>query len=66
MAALAQQLARLERSVTTIQEQVSALVLEVAHERQHSAEQRLSVLEALVQHLLGSAPLPRSCSRHVK
>jgi hypothetical protein len=57
-AALAQQLARLERSVTTIQEQVNALVLEVAHERQHSAEQRLSVLEALVQHLLGSAPLP--------
>jgi hypothetical protein len=57
-AALAQQLARLERSVTTIQEQMSALVLEVAREQQRSAEQRLNMLEALVQHLLGSAPLP--------
>ena len=57
-AALAQQLACLEQSVTTIQEQVSALVLEVARERQRSAEQRLSMLEALVQHLLGSASLP--------
>jgi hypothetical protein len=56
VAALAQQLARLERSVTTIQEQVSALVLEVAREQQRSAEQRLSVLETLVQHLLGAAP----------
>jgi hypothetical protein len=58
VAALTQQLARLERSVTTIQEQMSALVLEVAHDRQRCAEQRLSVLEALVQHLLASAPLP--------
>jgi hypothetical protein len=58
VAPLAQQLARLERSVATIQEQMTALVLEVAHERQRSAEQRLSVLEALLQHLLGSAPLP--------
>jgi hypothetical protein len=58
MAALTQQLARLERSVTTLQEQVTALVLEVARDRQRSAEQRLSVLEVLVRHLLGSAPLP--------
>ncbi len=56
--ALTQQLARLERSVTTLQEQVTALVLDVARDRQHSAEQRLSVLEVLVQHLLGSPALP--------
>jgi len=58
VAALAQQLAHLERSVTTIQEQMAALVLEVARERPRSAESRVSVLEALAQHLLGSAPLP--------
>jgi hypothetical protein len=57
-AALTQQLARLERSVSTLQEQVTALVLEVARDHQRSAEQRLSVLEVLMQRLLGPAPLP--------
>lgn len=33
-------------------------MLEVTREQQRWAEQRLSVLEALVQHLLGSAPPP--------
>ena len=50
---LTQQLAHLQRSVITIQEQVTALVLEVARDRQ-----RLGVLEALVQPLLTAAPLP--------
>jgi hypothetical protein len=53
MAATTQQLAHLQRCLITAQEQVTALVLEVARDRQ-----RLGVLEALVQHLLGSAPLP--------
>ena len=53
VAALTQQLAQLQRSLITAQEQVTALVLEVARDRQ-----RLGVLEALVQHLLGSPPLP--------
>ena len=53
VAMLAQQLAHLQRSVITIQEQVTALVLEVARDRQ-----RLGVLEALVQPLLTAAPLP--------
>jgi hypothetical protein len=46
-------LAHLQRSVITLQEQVTALVLEVARDRQ-----RVGVLEALAQHLLASAPLP--------
>jgi hypothetical protein len=46
-------LAHLQRSLITCQEQVTALVLEVARDRQ-----RLGVLGALVQHLLASAPLP--------
>src|SRR5690348_10132109 len=53
LAALTQQLTHLQRSLITVQEQVTALVLEVERDRQ-----RLGVLEALVQHLLGSAPLP--------
>lgn len=53
VAALAQHLAQLQRCLLTCQEQMTALVLEVARDRQ-----RLGVLEALVQHLLASAPLP--------
>ena len=53
VAATPQQLAHLQRSLITVQEQVTALVLEVARDRQ-----RLGVLEALVRHLLGSTPLP--------
>jgi len=53
VAATTQQLAHLQRSLITAQEQVTALVLEVARDRQ-----RLGVLEALVRHLLGSTPLP--------
>lgn len=53
VAVLTGHLAHLQRSVITIQEQVTALVLDVARDRQ-----RLGALEALVQHLLGSAPLP--------
>ena len=43
MATLTQHLAHLQRSIITLQEQVTALVLEVARDRQ-----RLGVLEALV------------------
>ena len=57
-AALLQKLASLERSVTTMQEQLTRLVLEGLRERQRSADQRLSVLEALVQQMLGPAPVP--------
>src|SRR5947209_2857014 len=53
VAALTQHLAQLQRSLITVQEQVTALVLEVARDRQ-----RLGVLEALVQPLLTAAPLP--------
>ena len=53
VAVLTQQLAHLQRSVITIQEQVTALVLEVARDRQ-----RLGVLEALVPPGLPAAPLP--------
>ena len=53
VAMLTQQLAHLQRSVITIQEQVTALVLEVARDRQH-----LGVLEALVQPGLPATPLP--------
>lgn len=53
LATLTQHLADLQRSLITLQEQVTALVLEVARDRQ-----RLGVLEALVQPLLASAPLP--------
>lgn len=53
VAALTQHLAHLQRSLITIQEQVTALVLEVARDRQ-----RLGILEALLQPLLASAPLP--------
>ena len=53
VAALTQQLAHLQRSLITIQEQVTALVLEVARDRQH-----LGVLESLLHHLMPSAPLP--------
>jgi hypothetical protein len=53
VAALTQHLAQLQRSLITVQQQVTALVLEVARDRQ-----RLGVLEALVQPLLASAPLP--------
>jgi len=53
MATLTQHLAHLQHSIITLQEQVTALVLEVARDRQ-----RLGVLEALVQPLLASAPLP--------
>ena len=53
VATLTQHLAHLQRLMITLQEQVTALVLEVARDRQ-----RLGVLEALVQPLLASAPLP--------
>jgi hypothetical protein len=53
VAVLTGHLAHLQRSVITIQEQVTALVLEVARDRQ-----RLGILEALLQPLLASAPFP--------
>jgi hypothetical protein len=53
LATLTQHLAHLQRSLITLQEQVTALMLEVARDWQ-----RLGVLEALVQPLLASAPLP--------
>jgi hypothetical protein len=53
VAALTQQVVHLQRSVMTMQEQITALVLEVARDRQ-----RLGILEALVQPLLASAPRP--------
>jgi hypothetical protein len=53
VAALTGHLAHLQRSLLTIQEQVTALVLEMARDRQ-----RLGVLEALLQPRLSSAPLP--------
>jgi hypothetical protein len=53
VAVLTGHLAHLQRSVITIQEQVTALVLEVARDRQ-----RLGILEALVQPLLASGSLP--------
>jgi hypothetical protein len=53
LATLTQHLAHLQRSLITLQEQVTALMLEVARDRQ-----RLGVLEALVQPRLSSAALP--------
>ena len=52
VAALTEHLAQLQRCLLTCQEQVTALVLEVARDRQ-----RLGLLEALVQPLLASTPL---------
>jgi len=58
VAVLTQHLAHLQRSVITLQEQVTALVLEVARDRQ-----RLRILGAPVQPRLSSAPFSHSCMR---
>lgn len=51
---LIKRLACLERSVTTMQEQLAHLALELLRERQWSSEQRIAALEACVQHLLAA------------
>ncbi len=57
-AELGQSLVRLQAQMTTIQEQLTQLALELLRDRQLRSEQRLSVLEALVQPARGSHPSP--------
>jgi hypothetical protein len=56
---LGQALVRLQAHVTTMQEQLTQLALELLRERELRSEQRLSVLEALVQPAMGSHPSPQ-------
>ncbi len=53
---LMKRLAGLERSVTTLQEQLTELALELLRERHRSSEQRMAALEARVQHLMEPCP----------
>lgn len=53
-------LACLERSVTTTQEQLAHLALELLHERQRSAEQRMAAVEAHAQQLMEAYPVPQA------
>ena len=55
---LMKRLAGLERSVTTMQEHLTYLALELLRERQRSSEQRLTALESLVQQTMGPCPAP--------
>jgi hypothetical protein len=57
---LMKRLAGLERSVTTMQEQLAHLALELLRERQRSSEQRMAALEALVQQMMGPSPAPHA------
>ena len=51
-------LASLETKVTTMQEQLAQLALELLRERGLRYEQRLSALEAVVQQTMGLSPTP--------
>jgi hypothetical protein len=53
---LMKRLAGLESSVTTMQEHLTYLALELLRERQRSSEQRLTALESLVQQMMGPCP----------
>jgi len=55
---LGQSLVRLQAQVITMQEQLTQLALELLRERELRSEQRLSVLETLVQPAMGSHPSP--------
>ncbi len=65
---LSQILLRLQAQVTTLQEQLAQLALEVLRERELRSEQRLSSLEALIQHMrephpaLPAPDLPQAAS----
>ncbi len=55
---LMKRLAGLERSVTTMQEHLTYLALELLRERQRSSEQRLTALESLVQQTMVAPESP--------
>jgi hypothetical protein len=55
-AELMKRLADLERAVSTMQEQLTHLALELLRERQRPSEQRMAALEAHVHHLMEPGP----------
>lgn len=57
---LRKQLSCLETKMTTMQEQLAHLALELLRERQRSSEQRMAALEALVQQMMGPSPAPHA------